>query len=343
MDKKKIFDTIINATKIVAPAVVTEQVYDKMFNHHFTTYKPLSFSLTDYPDLVAERHTFKSGNKSQLVGYIYRCKSLQNKGIFVFSHGFGTGGHHNYLDLIHAICKNGFYVFAYDATACDESEGHTLKGFTTGMLDADKAISYVESLKEYQKINLYLCGHSWGAYSASTALGWHKRVKGLIAFSGFNQATEIFRANGEKYAGDQSKDFMSYVDAWEKLLFGDICKRTAVKSFKESKARIAIVHSYDDKTVPITAGFNIYKKEFAKDKRFKFVKFLSRGHGTVYYSVENRHYYEKFHNEFNKYVKHNKPTEEDKIKYINEHLNRKKYSNLVDEKLIKDLIKFITK
>lgn len=343
MDKKKIFDTIIGATKLVAPAVVTEQVYDKMFNHHFSTYKPLSFSLCDYPGLLATRHTFKSANKNTLVGYVYSYKTLQNRGIFVFSHGFGTGGHHNYLDLIQSICKNGFYVFAYDATACDESEGHTLKGFTTGMLDADKAISYVESLKEYEKLPLYLCGHSWGAYSASTALGWHKRVKGLIALSGFNQATEIFRANGEKYAGEQSKEFMVYVDTFERLLFGDICKRTAIKSFKESKARIAIVHSSDDKTVPITAGFNIYKKEFEKDKRFKFIRFLSRGHGTVYYTIENRRYYEKFHSEYNKFVKHNKPSEEEKINYINEHLDRKRYSNLVDEKLIKDLIKFISK
>lgn len=343
MNKKKIFEEIIGVTKVVAPAVVTKQVYDAMFNHHFITFKPFYYSIEDFPKLTRERHEFKSCTRNTLVGYVYSYKSKQNKGIFVFSHGFGGGGHHCYLDLINAICKLGYYVFAYDATAHDESEGTTMRGFTQGFLDADSAISYVEKLPQYQKLPLYLCGHSWGAYSASTALGNHKQVKGLIAFSGFNQSTGIFKFNGERYAGDKANDFMIYVDTYERLLFGDICKVTAVDSFKRSKAKICIVHSNDDATVPIDAGFNIYKKQFGADKRFKFIRLMSRGHGTVYYTLEGKMYHDYIHHKYDKFVKKEKPDEQGKIDFLKQNLDRKKYNNLIDDKLIKKCIDFITK
>ena len=343
MDKKAFFKGLFEATKVVAPAIATERVYDKMFGHHFSTYLPLYFTMDDFPKLKRERHEFKSYSKKRLIGYIYYQKTTQIKGIFVFSHGYGGGGHTCYLDLINTLCEMGFYVFAYDATACDESEGDSIRGFTQGMLDADKAITYVESLKKYQKYKLHLMGHSWGAYSASTALGWHKRVRGLIAFSGFNSATTIFKANGERFAGEQANDFMVYVDTYEKLLFGNICQRTAIESFKESKAKIVIVHSEDDGTVPIEAGFKLYKKAFKRDKRFKLVKLKDQGHGTVFYTPEGKIYHEQIAKEFEKYIKGNKPDEEAKIKFLEEHIDRKIYNNLVDKKLIKKLISFITK
>ena len=343
MDKKKLFEEIVNATKVVGPAIITERVYESMFKHHFYTFKPIYFTIEDFPDLSRTRYTFYSCNKHLLVGYIYKCKNVQNKGIFVFSHGYGGGGHHCYLDLIHAICEQGYYVFAYDATACDESEGHDIKGFTQGMLDADKAISFIETFKEFSKLPLYLCGHSWGGYSVSTALGWHERVKGVIAFSGFNEAVAPFKANGERYAGEKASEFMVYVDTFERLLFGDVYKTTAVNAFSRSKARIAIVHSEDDKSVPISAGYDIYHQEFKNNKRFKFVKLLNHGHASVYHSLEGMKYYAKIHKAYSKYVKDNKPSEIEKEQFLKEHIDRNKYNNMVDKKLIAKLIEFISK
>ena len=343
MDRKKIFEEILGVTKVVAPAVVTQQVYSKMFNHHFLTFKPFYFEQCDFPNLTSKRYTFYSCNKHRLVGYIYSDNSVQKRGIFVFCHGYGGGGHHCYLDLINVLCTMGFYVFAYDATANDESEGTTIKGFTQGFLDADKALSFVESLDEYKKLPLYLMGHSWGAYSSSVALEYHKRVKGLVAFSGFNSATTIFKANGERFAGEKANDFMLYVDTYERFLFGKICESNALHSFANSKAKIVIVHSEDDTTVPIEAGFTMYKKQFGKDKRFKFIKLLEHGHGTVYYTLEGKHYYDKVHHEYDKFVKKNKPNEEAKVAYLKEHIDREKYNHMVDTKLIKKCIDFITK
>ena len=110
-----------------------------------------------------------------------------------------------------------------------------------------------------------------------------------------------------------------------------------------AKAKIVIIHSEDDMTVPIEAGFTIYKKHFKNDKRFKFVKLLQHGHGTVYYTLEGKKYYEKIHKEFNKYVKSNKPSELEKEEFLKKLIDRKIYNNLVDVKALKKYIDFITK
>lgn len=344
MDKKKLIENIITTSKVLAPAIIAEKIYEKMFNHHIYTFSPLYFSNEDFPNLVSHRHEFRSENKNLLVGYIY--KSINNKdikGLFIFSHGYGGGGHHCYLDLINAICELGYLVFAYDMTATDESEGHNMKGFTQGMLDLNSAIKYIESLPEYQNMPLYLCGHSLGAYSVTTNIGWHPSVKGAIAFSGFNTSTSPFKYNGELYAGDKSQEFLQYVDTLEHLIFGDICKRDSLTSLKESKAKVVIVHSEDDNIIPISAGYDLYYKEFKNNKRFKFVKLLTHGHGTVYYTLQGKHYYDKIGRNFHVYCKRMERSNEDKKAYLDSQINRNIYNHLVDIKALKSYIDFITK
>lgn len=344
MDKKSIFKAIVETTKVVAPAIAAERLYHGMFGHHITSPKYLSFEHSDFSSMLHEKHSFLSYSKKRLIGYIYYSKRPQIKGIFVFSHGYGGGGHHRYLDLINVVVKQGFHVFAYDATANDESEGDDMRGFTQGMLDADKAISYVESLKQYKGVPIYLMGHSWGAYSASNALDFHKMVKGLITLSGFNQSYSIFESNGQIYAGDESKGFLSHIIDREESLFGKMAFHTAVESFEKTNAKVVIIHSGDDRTVPISAGYEVYYPLFKDNKNFKFVRFNSRGHGTVYYTIAGKKYYDKIYSGYEKYLKANKEaSQEEKENYLKNSIDRKKFTHLVDEELIKDAIKFITK
>lgn len=330
----------INIGKTVTPFVVTKAVYDKMFNHRIEADKFLLFRLEDFPNMEAKRYTFKSG-KNTLVGYLYTLKNKAPKGVIVFSHGYGGGGHKTYLDLINAFVSHDMAVFGYDATANDESEGKSVRGFTQGFIDADKAISFVETLPEFKKKPLYLAGHSWGAFSASNALGRHPKAKGLIAFSGFNGPTTIFKANGERFAGEDANKFMPYVDTYEHLLFGSLANTTAIDSFKKSKAKIVIVHSEDDGTVPIDGGFKLYQKEFKDDKRFLFIKLKNKGHATVYYSTQGKKYYDDFISLYRGFKKKN--SDEGVIQeFIDKTLNRDLYSNLVDQSLIDRVIDFIT-
>ena len=342
MDKKSIFKTIVEATKVIAPPIVAERIYHGMFGHHFYSPKYLAFTHEDFPSLQYEKHTFLSYSKNRIIGYIYHAKSPQIKGIFVFCHGYGGGGHHRYLDLINTIAKCGYHVFAYDATANDESEGDDMRGFTQGLLDADKALSYVESLKQYKNVPLYIMGQSWGAYSASTAIDFHPRVKGLIALSGFNISYSIFESNGEIYAGDSSKDFLSHIIDREESLFGKLAFHSAIETFNKTKAKVVIIHSGDDATVPITAGYDLYYPLFKDKKNFKFIRFNARGHGTVYYTLEGKKYFDSVSKQYDKYLKDNKDKSQEEIdKGLSTIIDRKKYTKLVDVELIKEAIKFI--
>lgn len=60
-----------------------------------------------------------------LVGHLYESadESIEEKAVIVFAHGSGAGGQIGYVDIFNYMAQNGYYVFAYDATANDESEG----------------------------------------------------------------------------------------------------------------------------------------------------------------------------------------------------------------------------
>ena len=73
------------------------------------------------------------------------------------------------------------------------------------------------------------------------------------------------------------------------------------------------------------------------------MKFKDQGHGTVYYTKEGKAYFDKVNSEYERFVKKQKPEEEAKLVYLKEHIDRKIYNNLVNEKLIKKLISYITK
>ena len=338
MDKQQ----LINLGSNVAAFLITKKIYDSIFKHHRYYSKVIDFSDNDFPGLKKKRYEFKNNRGQKLVGYIYYISEVSQDHLMVFSHGFGRGGHHQYLHLINYFASQGYFVFAYDATGNDESEGDDIRGFTQGYLDADKAISFVESLKEYRHLPLILCGHSWGAYSASNALHLHARVKGLIAFSGFNQATSIFKANGDIYSPTKNNEmFVNYVNDYERYLFGKDADSSAIESFKNSKAKIAIVHSNDDRTVPTKAGIDQYEVLFKDDPRFLFIRYEDRGHAAIYYSSEGRDYFNSFYRIYNEYAKKNKLNEKQKEEYAASILNRDKWRNLLDESLLDRILNFI--
>lgn len=337
MDKKLLMNIGVNIGAFFA----TKKIYDSIFKHHRYSSKALGYSLDDFPLLARKRYEFKNVNGLKLVGYIYQKENINKNRLMVFAHGFGKGGHNRYLNLIEYFCRQGYYVFAYDATGNDESEGNDIKGFTQGYLDADKAISFVESLKEYKNLPLDICGHSWGAYSMSNALYLHPRVNALVAFSGFNKSTSIFKANGELYSPLNSDAFVNYVEDYERLLFKKDADSSALNSFENSNAKVVIIHSNDDKTVPPNAGIDLYEQEFRNNPRFYFIRLENKGHGTVYYSKEGKNYIDSFYRVFNKYVKDNKLNEEEQEKYASSILNRTIYNNLLDEKLLDNIIEFI--
>jgi hypothetical protein len=62
------------------------------------------------------------------------------------------------MDCANYFAQNGYYVFAYDATGTDESEGNGVGGLPQGVIDLDYAISFVEESKEIPDLPIVLFG-----------------------------------------------------------------------------------------------------------------------------------------------------------------------------------------
>lgn len=341
--KKQLFGEIAAAVAksavIVGPPVAAAIIFDKMFGHHINTFEPLYFKLEDFPGLKREKHVFTSDQGQKLVGYLYYRDGIEKNALVVLSHGYGGGGQRTYMDCTNYLTLNGFYVFAYDATANDESEGNDIGGFPQGIIDLDHAIKYITGLKAYMDYPLFLFGHSWGGYNVCNALKDNPNVKAVVELSGFNNASDLIKIRGEGYGGNSAETISPYIESQNKARFGKYGDYSAMDAFAHSKAPVFIIHSGDDQVVPYIAGYKIYYDKYKNDSRFKFLLYENRGHGTVYYNDEAVKYTREFEKKLNKFEK-GKHSEEEKIAFINENIDRNFWANRIDKKLFKQIIEF---
>ena len=347
--KKIIIISIISvllAIPLIILPVTTIIVYESIFGERYETASWLEFSVEDYVGLQMERSDFQSEDVT-LAGYKYSKKNQEVNGVVVIAHGLGGGGHNTYMDCANYFAQNGYYVFAYDATGNDESEGDGVGGMPQGTIDLEHAISFVKQSEEYKNLPIVLFGHSWGGYSVCSALSYHPDVKAVIECSGFNSSAGMFESQGKKEAGDAIYGIMPFVKIYEFIKFGKYATNTSVDGFESSDAAVMILHSEDDAVVPIEYGYDIYEEKFKDNPRFKFIHLEDRGHDYVYYDTS---YIEEFNAEFDKWLEtldYDYNSEEnkerftkDKKDYINENLDREKWSNMLDPEIFKQFLDF---
>ena len=340
--KKKIVLIILCVVvlfSVVGDWRLSVMVYDENFNKRFESYEPYMLYVNDFDGLQREKYEFPSDKGQKLTGYLYSNGENQ-KGIIVLAHGFGGGGHNSYMDCINNFARHGYYVFAYDATGNDESEGEGVGGFPQGVIDLDYAISFVEESGKFPDLPIGLFGHSWGAYSVCSVLTYHPEVKAVIECSGFNASSDLFETQGKKQAGNGIYLMMPFVKLHEKMKYGQYASNTALDGFAASDAAVMVVHSQDDKVVPIQYGYDKFYEKYKDDSRFQFIRLENTGHSYVY---DNQEYITKYFEEYNKWVKsldydcdakENKERfEKEKKEYINSHLDRSKFCNMLNEEL----------
>ena len=160
--------------------------------------------------------------------------------------------------------------------------------------------------------------------------------------SGFNKSTTIVRQHGLEWAGEKVDSTIEYIDEYEEFRFGGYQSLSVIDGIKNSNTEVFIVHSEDDKTVPIEIGLDLYKKEFGNNNRIIYKKFKDRGHGTVYDSLEGKEYYESIVKQYKKYTKENKNLSlEDKKHLFNILVNKEKWVDLLNYQLMDSIVNFI--
>lgn len=326
------------AVFVVLPFGIAIYLYRDSFGGRFETYEPYALRPEDFPGLQRERHLFASNLGQILTGYFYTHENVDFRGAVVMAHGFGAGGHTGYMDAANYFAKNGYLVFAYDATGNDESEGDSVRGFPQQVIDLDYAIREVQAREP--KLPIVLFGHSWGGYTVANELNLHPEVRAIIALSGFNNSLELLESEGKKMVGKLTKILMPYVGFLEKRRFGEYSTNSAISGFEHSDAAIMIIGSEIDESVPNSYGYDKYFEKYADSPRFRFIKYKDRRHNQIYYSDEAREKIHVFEEAMKAHFGDQTPSPTEKAEYVREHLDREAWANCIDEELFKEMLTF---
>jgi len=322
-------------------------MYNENFNVRCESYEPQMFRTEDFDALECREYSFSSDKGQKLAGYLYSVGSDQH-GIAVIAHGFGEG-HNSYMDAANYFAANGYYVFAYDATGCDKSEGEGVGGVPQGVIDLDHAISFIEGNNDIPELPIVLFGHSWGGYCVCNVLNYHPEVKAVIECSGFNSSSDMFESGGKSQAGDVIYAMTPFIRLHELLKYGKYASSTAMDGFDNTDASILVLHSADDNVIGIEYGYDKYYEKYKDDPRFTFIRFEDRGHNEVFNDPDNT-YKDEFNAGFDKWLEtldYDYKAEEnkerfktDKAEYITENLDHTKWSTRLDEELFAQFLDF---
>lgn len=339
--KNRIISAVIILTAMImlAPFGISLYLYHQYFGARYETYEPLSYHTDEFAGLKREKYEFRSNKGQKLTGYHYYV-TTDAKGIIIMAHGFGGGGHNSYMDCAYYFAKNGYDVFAYDATGNDESEGDSTNGLPQGVIDLDYAISFVEKQEAFQHLPILLFGHSWGGYSVTSVLNYHPEVKAVVSLAGFNQSSDLIESQGELLAGDFIRIGIPYINMYERILFGKYAANTSMDGFEHSNAGVMVIHSEDDQVVQKQYGYDIYYQKYKDSARFKFIAYDDKGHSELYYSDFAIQYINRFNRDFEKHFESNEFTPDAKIKYLKDNLDRDIWTNLIDEELFEEIVDF---
>ncbi len=325
--------------------ILSVSIYNANFNKRFESYEPLTLRVEDFDGLQRTKYTFPSDRGQMLTGYMYSVGGGQ-KGILVIAHGFGAG-HNSYMDCADFFARNGYLVFAYDATGNDESEGEGVGGIPQGVVDLDHALSFVEESGSFPKLPIVLFGHSWGSYSACSVLTCHPEIKAVIECSGCNRSSDLFEAGGKEQAGGIIYTMMPFIKLRERIKFGKYASNTALDGFAASDAAVMVVHSEDDGVVPIGYGFDLFYEKYGNDPRFTFIRLKDRGHNHVY---DDTAYIDELNAGFDDWLKtldYDYQADEnlerfaaDKAEYLRGHLDRDRWSHMLNAELFARFLAF---
>ena len=324
------------------------KIYDENFDISADSYEPLMFRTEDFPGLSCREYSFPSDRGQMLAGYLYSAGEDPH-GIVILAHGFGGGGHNSYMDCAAFFARGGYDVFAYDATAMDGSEGDGLGGVPQGLIDLDRAISFVEANEEIPDLPIVLFGHSWGGYCVSAVLAYHPEVRAVIECCGFNRSSDMFESGGKDQAGGVIYAMTPFIRIHERLRFGSYAAATAMKGFEATDAEVMIVHSADDDVIGIEYGLDRYYETYGEDPRFTFIRFEDRGHNDILNDPDDT-YRDEFDAGFESWLEtlgYDRRAPEnrerflkDKADYINENLDRARWSGRLDEELFARFLDF---
>jgi len=236
-----------------------------------------------------EEVSFHSG-KNKLQGFIFG--GANNRGLVMISHGLGSSAE-SYTSLIMHFVDQGWRVFAFNNTGVAGSEGKGTRGLYQSALDLDAALAYVENSDALKSLPLMLAGHSWGGFAVCAVLNYGYRVNAVVSFAGYNSGIEVLDEIGFHMTGGIYHIIAPQMHLFQKLLFGDAAKLTAIDGINKSNIPVMIVQCSDDDLVPAGSTSIYAHREKITNPRVKIVYRdgeYANGHENVFGTVRQKEY-----------------------------------------------------
>lgn len=182
---KRIWKTIIISffSFIIISLTLTKVIYDFTFSRYDKNLI-IPNSLSEFVD-KRQILSFKSGENS-LCGYFYQMNS---DSLIVMVPGYKAVAD-DYLWQIKELGNLGYAVFTFDTTGYYKSEGKDSKGFAQTVYDLKSALDFIEDNNRFGYENIYLLGHSRGAYAVLSVLDDGYDIKAAVSVSGVNSSME---------------------------------------------------------------------------------------------------------------------------------------------------------
>ena len=342
---------VLIVLSILGLYALSVMIYNQFFGVRYETNELMAFSVSDFEALKCEEHFFISDKGQKLAGYLYTSNDdTYNDKIVVIAHGLGGGGHNSYMDVCNFFAANGFAVFAYDVTGNDNSEGDSCYGLPQGVIDLDYALDYLQTLDGSADTDILLLGHSWGGYSVTNVLTYHPEVKAVVSFAGFDNSTDLIYSQGKAMAGDAVEIVLPFMNIYESITFGEYASNTASKAFEASQAKVMVLHSSDDTTVPMEYGYDIWYEKYKDDPQFTFIPFTDKGHSSIMQSERAKEYQKEFQAKgeaWKEALGYDTEAEENKERYeadvagfYAENFDKTAYGYMLDYEIFDSIIKF---
>ena len=339
--KKKMFLAMAVANGGLNAAVTAGHVtiYDKIF----ARYERPDYSVI--PGIVCvdrldssirrEEISFYSGDVL-LKGNYFSCDNP--KGIVLMAHGIHAGGD-DYLNIVLYFLEKNYNVFSFNYRGVYDSEGDSCVGFCESLIDVNHAINYISSHDKYNRLPLFLFGHSWGGYAVTSVLSLQNKVKACAAVAGMHNGFTMIIDKAKSYVGDFAEKSRPIFESYQKFLFGNYVNYDAVTGINNSNIPVVIAHGFDDKVIVFSKESIVSRNNEIKNSKLKyyFGKGLQGSHNGIMFSNEAIIYQQQLKDELKSLEKEKgrKLTQEELQEFYKD-VNHERYSEVNRE--LMDLI-----
>ncbi len=249
MRKKKVLRVLIIVAVFlfVSNSIATKLIYDMVFKRYDPERDADASLKAGYTGLLDSRESFiVHEGKESIKTYFY--DKADQKGLVVIAPGMHSGAD-DFLPVISEFDRAGYDVLVFDPVGSCDSSGKSMKGFSQEIYDLRAVLDYAE--ENYPGEDIYLFGHSRGAFAVCNVLEYKDNIKAAVSISAHNSAMDAIIAYSARYVGKVAN--LNYPSLWayQAMLFGaEMMGHRADELIDESDVPVLVAQGADDDNAP---------------------------------------------------------------------------------------------